>query len=126
VVVHADDAGHDCVPAEIENRRAVTRWFVGAVGDRRDLSVLDRNILVGARRRARSVDQLNVLEDDARRYQADEFAHLWPERVGALRVSGAKTEDECETEGGQVDGSTGGRETDGGQSGAPEVWSRAG
>jgi hypothetical protein len=78
VIVHADDARHDGVAVEIEDRRAIGR---GRDADGGDLATLDRNTLIGPGRCSGTVDNLDVLEDDLGRVNAHELADLGAERV---------------------------------------------
>src|SRR6266550_7985175 len=71
VIVHAHDARHHRVSAEVEDRHALCGRNVRAGFDRSNLSVLNHDVLILLRSSASPVDDANVLENNFGRVHTD-------------------------------------------------------
>jgi hypothetical protein len=86
MVMHADDTRHDRVTTQVENGRLRMRRLIHAGTDRGYLAALQIDVLVGAGRGARPVDDRDVFEDHAPRVDAHVLAHVRSQRAGNLGV----------------------------------------
>jgi len=89
MIVHADDPGHDRETAQVEDRGAVARSLFRAARDGGDLAALDGDVPIRDRRSSRAIDDLDVLENDFRRADAQILAHLRTESIDPLGIGRA-------------------------------------
>ena len=82
MVVHADQAGDDAVPVQIEDLRILRNTGRRSVGNGLDLSFGDHDRLVFARGRTGAVDDAHVGQSHRGRVHLHKAAHLRREDLG--------------------------------------------
>src|SRR5882724_7846690 len=85
MIVHTDDTRHDRVPAQVEYRGTFARGLICTVEYPGYLAVLNVEVLIPTRWRARAIDDLHMFKNHFRRGDLEVLAHLRPESIQALR-----------------------------------------
>jgi len=82
MVVHPHDAWHHCVSAEVKNRDSLGSCNIGAIFDCRNLSVLDDNVPIFHRCRARAVNHPHMRQNNFRRVHPHKLLYIFGKLAG--------------------------------------------
>src|SRR5690242_6591318 len=91
MTMHADDSRNHRMTTQVEHGDLGTLWLVCSRLDRSDLAILQREVLIGPRRRSGAIDDAQVFEHYFGCADADVVTHLRPKNSGTLRMSSLRT-----------------------------------
>src|SRR5882724_4036027 len=96
MIVHTDDTRHDRVPAQVEYRGTFARRLICTVGYPGYLAVLNVEVLIRTRWRARAIDDLHMFKNHFRRADLEVLAYLRPKNIHPLRMGEFAAAQGCE------------------------------